>query len=86
MHLAVEFNYILKANHEGAFILVFFYNWYDRSKVLMLQILNWLETKYSLNALIYFTNVGHPSGSLLFCRGNQWHLRTIQPISTQTNA
>lgn len=39
MHLAVEFNYILEANHEGDFILVFFYNWYDRSKTLMLQIL-----------------------------------------------
>lgn len=39
MHLAVEFNYILKANHEGDFILVFFYNSYDRSRMLMLQTL-----------------------------------------------
>ena len=63
MHLAVEFNYILKANHERDFILVSFNNWYDRSKMLMLQMLCWLETKYILNALIYFTNVGHPTNS-----------------------
>lgn len=45
MHLAVEINYTLKANHEGDFILVFFYNWYDGSKLQMLQILHWLEPK-----------------------------------------